>query len=54
LKRRQQGRRSRPTHPLALAQVLSPQGDQMWQQQNTQHEVHFNIAARGPGSYKVW
>ena len=35
-------------------QVLSPQGEQMWQQQNTQQEVHFNIAARGPGTYKAW
>lgn len=39
---------------LSALQVLSPQGDQMWQQQNTQNEVHFNIAARGPGTYKVW
>lgn len=38
----------------ATPQVLSPTGDQIWQQQHVYSETHFNVGARGPGSYKVW
>lgn len=39
--------------PYVTIRLHSPQGDQMWSQQNVQNEAHFNIAARGPGTYKV-
>jgi hypothetical protein len=26
----------------------------MWSQQAIHDEAHFNIAARGPGLYKIW
>ncbi|WIA35079.1 hypothetical protein OEZ86_003566 [Tetradesmus obliquus] len=39
--------------PYVTIRLHSPQGDQMWSQQNVQSEAHFNIAARGPGTYKV-
>lgn len=39
---------------LVLVQLLSPNGEQIWSQQNVQSEVHFNIAAHGPGVYKLW
>lgn len=35
-------------------QVHAPSGVQMWSQQNIQQEAHFNLAAHGPGAYKVW
>lgn len=40
--------------PRLPAQVLGPTGDQIWQQQHVYQETHFNVGARGPGSYKVW
>lgn len=39
--------------PFVTARVLSPSGEQVWQQQHIYSESHFNVAARGPGSYKV-
>ncbi|KAF8056388.1 U2 small nuclear ribonucleoprotein B [Scenedesmus sp. PABB004] len=39
--------------PAVTVRLHSPQGDQMWSQHNVQTEAHFNIAARGPGTYKV-
>lgn len=39
--------------PFITARVLSPTGEQIWQQQHIYSETHFNVAARGPGSYKV-
>lgn len=40
--------------PTACLQVLSPTNEQIWQQQHVYSETHFNVGARGPGSYKVW
>lgn len=39
--------------PFVTIRVLSPTGDQIWQQQHVYSETHFNVGARGPGSYKV-
>ncbi|KAG2423224.1 hypothetical protein HXX76_015481 [Chlamydomonas incerta] len=39
--------------PFVTIRVLSPTGDQIWQQQHVYQETHFNVGARGPGSYKV-
>ncbi|KXZ42759.1 hypothetical protein GPECTOR_120g426 [Gonium pectorale] len=39
--------------PFVTIRVLSPTGDQLWQQQHVYSETHFNVGARGPGSYKV-
>eukprot|EP00775_Hariotina_reticulata_P006937 gene6937-7155_t len=39
--------------PYVTLRVHSPQGDQMWSQAAVQSEAHFNIAARGHGTYKV-
>lgn len=33
--------------------VLSPQGDLLWQQPAVATEAHFNVAAKGPGSYRA-
>ena len=35
--------------PSVSLRLLSPQGDQMWSQTAVSNEVHFNVAARGPG-----
>ena len=40
--------------PSVSLRLLSPQGDQMWSQTSVSNEVHFNVAARGPGTYKAW
>ena len=37
-----------------LTQVLTPSNEEIWQQQHVYSETHFNVGARGPGSYKVW
>ncbi|GLI61151.1 hypothetical protein VaNZ11_003435 [Volvox africanus] len=39
--------------PFVTIRVLSPTGDQLWQQQHVYSETHFNVGARGPGAYKV-
>ncbi|MEW5305163.1 MAG: hypothetical protein WDW36_007724 [Sanguina aurantia] len=39
--------------PFITVQLWSPQGDQIWQALHVYSEAHFNVAARGPGSYKV-
>ncbi|GFR48360.1 hypothetical protein Agub_g10250 [Astrephomene gubernaculifera] len=39
--------------PFVTIRVLSPTGDQLWQQQHVYSETHFNVGARGPGTYKV-
>lgn len=39
--------------PMVTVRVVSPAGEQMWQQRHVQDEVHFNIHAKGPGVYKV-
>jgi hypothetical protein len=45
----------RPRGPQCLkSQLYSPAGELMWSQAHVNSEAHFNIAARGPGSYKVW
>ncbi|MEW5310235.1 MAG: hypothetical protein WDW38_002052 [Sanguina aurantia] len=38
--------------PFITVQLWSPQGDQIWQALHVYSEAHFNVAARGPGSYK--
>jgi hypothetical protein len=46
---------SRNAHyvPSVTARLFSPAGDQIWTSLiNT--ETHFNIAATGPGAYKIW
>lgn len=44
-----------PAHATVYVtiQLFSPQGDEMWTQQHVTSESHFNIAARGPGTYKL-
>eukprot|EP00879_Flechtneria_rotunda_P020840 GHRR01021941.1.p1 GENE.GHRR01021941.1~~GHRR01021941.1.p1 ORF type:complete len:198 (+),score=28.95 GHRR01021941.1:153-746(+) len=43
-----------PHHiPYLTVRLHSPQGDQMWSQQNVQSEAQFNVAAGGPGTYKL-
>lgn len=39
--------------PFITVRVLSPTGEQIWQQQHVYSESHFNMAARGPGSYRA-
>jgi hypothetical protein len=41
------------TTPL-LRQLYSPSGELMWTQTHVDTEAHFNIAARGAGTYKIW
>lgn len=43
-----------PHHPPSVAVLLySPTGELMWSQAHADAEAHFNVAARGAGSYKV-
>jgi hypothetical protein len=39
---------------LLTSQVHGPAGEQLWSESNVHTENHFNLAARGPGMYKVW
>lgn len=39
--------------PSVTMRLNGPAGDQIWTSTiNT--ETHFNLAARGPGTYKIW
>lgn len=40
-------------NPVTTLRLHSPSGEQMWSEQNIQSEAHFNIAAHGPGTYKL-
>mmetsp|Transcript_13916 Transcript_13916/g.30054 ORF Transcript_13916/g.30054 Transcript_13916/m.30054 type:complete len:238 (+) Transcript_13916:97-810(+) len=39
--------------PFITIRVTSSTGEQLWQQQHVYSEAHFNVAARGPGSYQA-
>eukprot|EP00201_Polytomella_parva_P009837 CAMPEP_0175064036 /NCGR_PEP_ID=MMETSP0052_2-20121109/15098_1 /TAXON_ID=51329 ORGANISM="Polytomella parva, Strain SAG 63-3" /NCGR_SAMPLE_ID=MMETSP0052_2 /ASSEMBLY_ACC=CAM_ASM_000194 /LENGTH=271 /DNA_ID=CAMNT_0016330319 /DNA_START=127 /DNA_END=942 /DNA_ORIENTATION=- len=39
--------------PFVSIRLLSPSDDQIWQQQHVYSEAHFNVAPRGPGTYKA-
>mmetsp|Transcript_18813 Transcript_18813/g.32111 ORF Transcript_18813/g.32111 Transcript_18813/m.32111 type:complete len:233 (+) Transcript_18813:85-783(+) len=39
--------------PFISIKLIAPGGDQLWQQEHVYSESHMNVAARGPGSYKV-
>lgn len=39
--------------PFVTVRVLTPSNEEIWQQQHVYSETHFNVGARGPGSYKV-
>lgn len=39
--------------PPNPAQVLAPNGAEIWQQQNVYSETHFNVPAKQHGAYKI-
>ncbi|GBF91187.1 hypothetical protein Rsub_04856 [Raphidocelis subcapitata] len=47
------GRRHENVPASATARLYSPSGELMWTQSHVDAESHFNIAARGPGTYKI-
>lgn len=39
--------------PFVTIRVVSPSGEQIWQQVHVYSEAHFNVGAHGPGTYQV-